>query len=74
MGRTQKNGPSLLFTFGVVVIEVRMTSPATREIVLARFSESLREIPRSGTPKELLERYGISARAIVDAVKGLVKL
>ena len=35
---------------------------------------AVREIPRSGTPKELLERYGISARAIVDAVKGLVTL
>lgn len=35
---------------------------------------AVREIPRSGASKELLERYGISARAIVDAVKGLVKL
>ena len=35
---------------------------------------AVREIPRSGTPKELLERYGISARTIVEAVKGLVKL
>jgi transketolase len=33
---------------------------------------AVREIPRSGTPKELIDRYGISARAIVDAVKGLV--
>jgi transketolase len=29
----------------------------------------VREIPRSGQPDELLERFGISARAIVDAVK-----
>ncbi len=35
---------------------------------------AVREIPRSGPPEELLDRYGISARAIVDAVKGLVKL
>jgi transketolase len=27
------------------------------------------EIPRSGTPEELLDRYGISARHIVEAVK-----
>ena len=27
------------------------------------------EIPRSGTPEELLDRYGISARRIVEAVK-----
>ena len=32
---------------------------------------AVREIPRSGTPEELLDRYGISARAIVDAVKEL---
>ena len=27
------------------------------------------EIPRSGQPDELIERYGISARHIVEAVK-----
>jgi transketolase len=27
------------------------------------------EIPRSGTPEELVDKYGISARAIVDAVR-----
>jgi transketolase len=32
---------------------------------------AVREIPRSGTPDELLDRYGISARAIVDAVRDL---
>ena len=32
---------------------------------------AVREIPRSGTPDELLDRYGISARAIVDAVNEL---
>lgn len=30
---------------------------------------AVREVPRSGTPEELLDRYGISARAIVTAVK-----
>jgi transketolase len=28
----------------------------------------VREIPRSGTPEELVDRYGISARHIVAAV------
>jgi transketolase len=32
---------------------------------------AVREIPRSGEPEELMDRYGISARAIVDAVKAL---
>jgi len=27
------------------------------------------EIPRSGKPDELIDKYGISARAIVDAVR-----
>jgi transketolase len=31
---------------------------------------AVREIPRSGTPDELLDRYGISSRHIVDAVVG----
>jgi transketolase len=35
---------------------------------------AVREIPRSGQSKELLDRYGISARAIADAVKELVAL
>ena len=30
---------------------------------------AVREIPRSGQPEELLDRYGISARHIVDAVR-----
>lgn len=33
---------------------------------------AVREIPRSGKPKELLERFGISAKHIVDAVKQAV--
>jgi transketolase len=32
----------------------------------------IREIPRSGRPEELLDRYGISARAIADAVRSLI--
>ena len=31
---------------------------------------AVREIPHSGKPDELLDRYGISARHIVEAVKG----
>jgi transketolase len=30
---------------------------------------AVREVPRSGQPDELLDRYGISARHIVDAVR-----
>jgi transketolase len=30
---------------------------------------AVREVPRSGQPAELLDRYGISARHIVDAVR-----
>ena len=33
---------------------------------------AVREIPRSGQPDELLDRYGISSRHIVDAVKQMV--
>jgi len=32
---------------------------------------AVREIPRSGPPEVLLDKYGISARAIADAVKAL---
>jgi transketolase len=31
---------------------------------------AVREIPRSGTPEELLDAYGISARHIVRAIGG----
>jgi transketolase len=34
---------------------------------------AVREIPRSGKPEELLEKYGISAAHIVDVVKKLVR-
>jgi hypothetical protein len=30
----------------------------------------VREVPRSGTPAELLRAHGIDAAAIVEAVKG----
>jgi transketolase len=33
---------------------------------------AVREIPRSGPPEALLEKYGISANHIVAAVKGLL--
>jgi transketolase len=33
---------------------------------------AVREIPRSGKPEELLDRYGISASHIADAVRGLI--
>ncbi|HEY6000711.1 MAG TPA: transketolase C-terminal domain-containing protein [bacterium] len=35
-------------------------------------SLAVREMPRSGTPAQLLEHQGISAAAIVRTVKGLV--
>jgi transketolase len=34
---------------------------------------AVREIPRSGKPDELLDRYGISARHIAEAVRALIK-
>lgn len=34
---------------------------------------AVRELPRSGKPEELVDAYGISARAIVDEVKKLVR-
>jgi len=35
---------------------------------------AVREIPHSGKPEELLDRYGISAKHIVDAVRSLAKV
>jgi len=32
---------------------------------------AVRDIPRSGTPAELLDRFGISARHVVNTVKEL---
>ncbi len=34
---------------------------------------AVREIPRSGQPDELLDRYGISARHVVDAVRAAIR-
>jgi transketolase len=34
---------------------------------------AVREIPRSGKPEELLDRFGISARHIADAVRQSVR-
>jgi transketolase len=34
---------------------------------------AVREIPRSGKPEELLERYGISAKHIVEAVRSVAE-
>jgi transketolase len=34
---------------------------------------AVREIPRSGKPDELLDRFGISARHIIDAVRAVVR-
>jgi transketolase len=33
---------------------------------------AVREIPRSGKPEELLDRYGISANQIVEAVNAVM--
>jgi transketolase len=33
---------------------------------------AVRDIPHSGKPDELLDRYGISARAIVEATKKIL--
>ena len=46
----------------------RRLSPV-RGITVTRLA--VREIPRSGKPDELLDRYGISSRHIVDAVRKL---
>lgn len=34
---------------------------------------AVREIPRSGTPEELIDHFGISARAIVEATREMIK-
>jgi transketolase len=33
----------------------------------------VREIPHSGKPEELLDRYGISSRHIVEAVRAVLE-
>jgi transketolase len=44
-------------------------SEAVASAGLAVHRLAVRELPRSGQPDELLDRYGISAKHIVDAVK-----
>jgi transketolase len=44
-------------------------SEAVAPAGLAVHRLAVRELPRSGQPAELLDRYGISARHIVDAVR-----
>jgi transketolase len=67
---------------GGVLITVEDHSPAggigdavSEAVAAAGFGVrrlAVREIPRSGQPDELLDRYGISARHIVEAVKHAV--
>jgi transketolase len=48
-------------------------SEAVSEAGMAVHRIAVREIPRSGKPEELLDRFGISARHIVEAVHGVMK-
>lgn len=41
------------------------------EVIVRRLA--VREVPRSGPGSVLMDMYGISARAIVEAVKDLLK-
>ena len=41
------------------------------EVIVRRLA--VREVPRSGPGSVLMDKYGISARAIVEAVKDLLK-
>ena len=43
-------------------------SPSLRN----RLSLAVRDIPRSGKPEDLLDRFGISARHVVDAVRSMI--
>jgi transketolase len=61
----------------VITVEDHYVQGGLGDAVSAAVSEqgirvrrlAVREIPRSGPSEELLDRYGISARAIVDAVR-----
>ncbi|HSK10101.1 MAG TPA: transketolase C-terminal domain-containing protein, partial [Vicinamibacterales bacterium] len=62
----------------VVTVEDHYAGGGIGDAVAAALSGSatvrklaVREIPRSGPPEELLDRFGISARHIVAAVRGL---
>ncbi len=43
-----------------------------RDIVLKRLC--VRELPRSGKPAELIEKYGIGEKSIVAAVNDVLKM
>jgi transketolase len=63
----------------IVTVEDHYAAGGIGDAVSAAVSEAgilvhriaVREIPRSGKPEELLDRYGISAAHIVEAVKAL---
>ncbi len=63
----------------VITVEDHYVHGGIGDAVLAALAEdrvevhkmAVQEIPRSGKPEELLERFGISANAIVKEVKGL---
>jgi transketolase len=50
--------------------DVVLSALAARPVTVSKLA--VREIPRSGKPKELLDRYGISKRHIVDAAKKIL--
>ena len=64
----------------IVTVEDHYAHGGIGDAVLSALSEqritlrklAVREIPRSGKPEELLDRYGISARHIVAEVKALL--
>jgi len=63
----------------IITVEDHYAAGGIGDAVSAAVSEesirvhriAVREIPRSGKPEELLDRYGISASHIADAVKAL---
>ena len=65
----------------VITVEDHYAHGGIGDAVLAALAEdpvqvhkvAVREIPRSGKPEELLERFGISAGAIVEVVKAAVR-
>lgn len=66
----------------VVTVEDHYAHGGIGDVVLAAICGTdvrirklaVREIPRSGKPAELLDRYGISARHIVEAVRAIVNV
>jgi transketolase len=66
-------------TKGIVTVEDHSVHGGIGEAVAAVVAGKarvsmlgIREIPRSGKPTELVEKYGISAKSIVPAVKALI--